>query len=84
MSEPIQQPTEAITYPTWQPELRAVMLEIDPIKVKEKLALAESAMAKRAAQLTKPEDEAELRAMKEEAERMKLALAEILSEYPKL
>ena len=81
---PIQERTAYIKYSTWQPECRAVMLEIDPIKVQEKLAAAEAAMAKRLPQITALEGQPERRAMKAQGESLKLALDEILSQHPDL
>jgi len=82
--DPIQQRTDDIKYPAWQPELRAVMLEIDPEKVQERLAIAEAAMAKRLSEITAPEGKPERRALEAEAEALKLALNEILSQHPGL
>ena len=80
LAEPSFQPTENIRYPTWQPEVRAVMMEIEPEKVKEKIALAEKAMAARAKQLTGPDDRPELRAMEQEGRDMRLAIADVLAD----
>jgi hypothetical protein len=84
VADPIQQRTDDIKYPTWQPECRAVMLEIDPIKVQEKLAAAEAAMAKRLPQITAPEGHPERRALKAEGEALRSAVDEILSQHPDL
>ena len=84
VADPIQQRTDDIKYPTWQPECRAVMLEIVPIKVQEKLAAAEAAMAKRLPQITEPDGQPERRAMKAEGEALELALDEILTQHPDL
>jgi hypothetical protein len=84
VADPIQQRTDDVKYSTWQPECRAVMLEISPIKVQEKRAAAEAAMAKRLAQITEPEGHPERRAMKAEGEALELALDEILTQHPNL
>jgi hypothetical protein len=84
VADPIQQRTDDIKYPAWQPECRAVMLEIDPIKVKEKFAAAEVAMAKRLRQITESDGYAEREALEEEREALELALNEILSQHPNL
>lgn len=84
VADPTQERTDTIRYPAWQPECRAVMLEIDPRKVKEKYAVAATAMAKRAAQLTTPDDDPECRALKEEGLALKLALDEIMAQHPDL
>ena len=84
VADPIQERTDDIKYSTWQPECRAVMLEIDPIKVQEKLAAAEAAMAKRLLQITQSQGYPERRALKAEGEALKLALDEILSQHPDL
>ena len=84
MAEQTLQPIEVIHYPEWQPECRAVMLELDPVKVKEKFALAEQAIAARAEQLTTLGDDTERQAMQEEELRMKAALAEIMKQHPEL
>ena len=60
------------------------MLEIVPIKVQEKRAAAEAAMAKRLPQITEPEGHAERRAMKSEGEALELALDGILTQHPNL
>lgn len=80
LAEPDFQPTEDIPYPSWQREVRAVMIEIDPEKVKEKMALAEKAMAARAGQLREPDDHDEILAMEEEGQGMRLAIAEVLAD----
>lgn len=80
LAEPSFQPTNDIRYPTWQPEVRAVMMEIDPEKVREKIALAERAMAARAKELTGPDDRAELHAMEREGQDMRLAIADVLAD----
>ena len=84
VADPIQERTDDVKYSTWQPECRAVMLEIDPIKVQEKLAAAEAAMAKRLPQITASEGQPERRAMKAQGEALKLALDETLSQHPDL
>ena len=84
VADPIQQRTDDIKYPTWQPECREVMLEIDPIKVKEKVAAAEAAMAKRLLQITELDGHAERRALEAERQALKLALDEIRSQHPDL
>ena len=85
MSDPIQNRPESIKYPEWQPECRAVMLETDPVKVREKFKVAEEAMAQRALELKTSEDDLEERAaLQEEREAMEVALAEILSQHPEL
>jgi hypothetical protein len=47
VGDPILQRTDDVKYATWQPECQAVMLEIVPTKIHEKVAAAEAAMAKR-------------------------------------
>lgn len=84
VTDPIQERTGDIKYSTWQPECRAVMLEIDPIKVQEKLAAAEAAMAKRLPQIAASEGQPERRAMKAQGEALKLALDETPSQHPDL
>jgi hypothetical protein len=84
VADPIQDRTDDIKYPTWQPECRAVMLEIVPAKVQEKLVVAEAAVATRLHQITGPEGHPERRAMKAEGEALELALDEILSQHPDL
>lgn len=84
LSDPIQQRTDDIKYPAWQPECRAVMLEIDPIKAQEKFVAAEATMAERLLQIASPEDEPERRALIAEREALKLAFDEILSKDPDL
>jgi hypothetical protein len=84
VADPIQQRTDDVKYPAWQPKCRAVMLEIDPIKVKEKFAAAEAAMAKRLRQITESDGHAERRALQAEHEALELALDEILSQHPDL
>jgi len=82
-STPPPSPTnDDILYPDWQPECRAVMIEIDPTLVTEKLAVAEAAIAKRTAQLKAlhtPEDDAEVIALKEEGAAMRAAVADVLA-----
>jgi hypothetical protein len=70
---PIPQQTDDIKYPTWQPECRAVMLEIVPIKVEERLAAAEAAMAKRLPEITTSEGVPERRALKSQGEGFKVS-----------
>jgi hypothetical protein len=82
VADPIQERTDNIKYPTWQPECRAVMLEIDPIEVQEKLAAAEAAMAKRLPQITASESQPERRALKEQGEALELAVDKIPSQHP--
>ena len=84
VADPIQQRTDDIKYPAWQPECRAVMLEIVPTKVHEKLAAAEAAMAKRLPEITESEGHPERRALKAEGEALKLALDGILAQHPDL
>jgi hypothetical protein len=84
VADPIQQRMDDIKYPTWQPECQKVMLEIDPIKVKEKFAAAEAAMAKRLLQITQSQSYPERQALKAEGEALKLALDEIQSQHPDL
>lgn len=82
VADPIQQRTDDIKYPAWQPECRAVMLEIVPTKVQEKLAAAEAAMAKRLPEISASEDHPERRALRAQGEALKLALDEIVSQHP--
>jgi hypothetical protein len=85
VSDPIQERLEAIKYPAWQAECRAVMLETDPVKIKHKFIIAEAAIAKRSVELGSSElDLEERQAMNEEREAMELALAEILAKHPEL
>jgi hypothetical protein len=84
VADPIQERTDDIKYSTWQPECRAVMLEIDPIKVQERHAAAEAAMAKRLPQITASEGQPERRAMKAQGEALNLALDETPSQHPDL
>ena len=84
VADPIQQRTDDIQYPTWQPECRAVMLEIVPAKAQEKLAAAEAAMAKRLPQINTAEGYPERRALKAQGEALKLALDAILKLHPTL
>ena len=84
VADPIQERTDDIKYPTWQPECRGVMLEIDPIKVKEKFAVAEAAMARRLLQITQSQSYPERRALEAEGAALKLALNEILRQHPDL
>jgi hypothetical protein len=84
VADPIQQRTDDVRYPAWQPECRAVMLEIDPIKVREKFIAAEAAMAKRLRQITESDGHAERRALQEEREALEVALDEILKQHPDL
>jgi len=83
MADPTPLPTEDVKYPTWEPEVRAVMLEIDAVKVKEKVAAAELAMTKRTQQLKSPDDDVELHAIKNETLKLKTVLAE-LAQHPEL
>ena len=85
MSDPIQNRPDCIKYPAWQPECRAVMLETDPSKVREKFKVAEETMAQRALELQNSEEDLEERAaLQEEREAMEVALAEILAQHPEL
>ena len=84
VADPIQQRTDDVRYPTWQPECRAVMLEIVPIKVQEKLAAAEAAMAERLPQIMTSEGHPERRALLSEAKALNLALDAIRRQYPTL
>jgi hypothetical protein len=84
VGDPIQERTDDIKYATWQPECRAVMLEIVPIKIEEKLAAAEAAMAKRLPQISNSEGNPERRALEAQGESLRLALTEIKSQHPHL
>ena len=84
VADPIQERMDAVRYPTWQPEARAVLLESDPTKVQAKLTIAEAAMAKRLKELSASEDKSERRALIEERQALELALDEIRARYPHL
>ena len=86
VADPIQDRTDDIKYPAWQPECQAVMLEIDPVKVKEKFAVAEAAMARRLRQIAESESggQTERLALQAERKALELALDEILSHHPEL
>jgi hypothetical protein len=84
VTDPIQQRADDVRYPTWQPECRAVMLEIVPIRIQEKLAAAEAAMAERLPQIMTSEGYPERRALLSEAKALNLALDAIRRQYPTL
>jgi hypothetical protein len=84
VADPIQERMDDIKYPTWQPDCRAVMLEIEPTKVREKFAVAEAAMAKRLGQLASPADELERQTLISERDALTLAVDEILAKHPEL
>lgn len=85
MSDPIQDRIDTIKYPAWQAECRAVMLETEPAKIKEKFIAAEAAIARRAVELNDSEEDLEERqALNEERAAMEVALAEILAHHPEL
>src|SRR5580704_11540281 len=66
-----------VKYATWQPECRAVMLEIVPTKIHEKVAAAEAAMAKRLPQITSSEDHPERRVSTVQGEALRLAVTQL-------
>ena len=84
VADPIQEREDKVRYATWQPEVRAVMLEIDPAKVREKFAVAEAAMAKRLRHITETTDHAERRQLEEERQALEQALQEIVAQHPEL
>jgi len=78
---PDPNPSIDLPYPEWQAEYRAALMETDPLKLREKIHVAEDALFRRSQSPERPIDDSERLAMKDAASALRILLVGVLG-YP--
>lgn len=74
-------PPDVIIYPSWQPQYLSALRELDPEKLKAKVATVKEAMFHRGMELKTTADNPELMAMRDAARQLRTLMVSVLG-YP--